>query len=77
MTHYVTSQETTEFAASREISDEIAQAILELAAGDADRAQEIWENGDEADHVIARAWELADAETDTLHWGEEIERPAA
>ena len=75
MTHYVTSQEITEFASSREISDEIAQAILEMSAGDADRAQEIWENGDEADQVVARAWQLADAETDTLYWGDPIERP--
>ncbi len=75
MTHYVTRQEITEFASTREISDEIAQAILELAAGDAERAQEIWENGDEADQVIARAWGLAGAETDTLHWGDVIDRP--
>ena len=58
-----------EFASTRETSNEIAAAIFEIAAeGDENR---MWTDptDDEAARVIARAWELADSDTDHLNWG--------
>ena len=67
---YVPSNIKT-FAATRETSDVIALAIFEIAQeGDEPR---VWESPTEAETlaVMSRAWELADADTDTLHWGSE------
>jgi hypothetical protein len=59
------------FASTRETDYVIALAIFEIAAED-DEAR-MWESPteEEAAAVIARAWELADADVDVLHWGNE------
>jgi hypothetical protein len=62
-------QNITEFASCRETSKEIALAIFEIAAeGDENR---LWQDPTEGEmvRVIARAWEIADAEENTLFWG--------
>ena len=65
-----------EFASTHETSDEIALAIYEIAAeGDEER---MWADPSETEmaDVVAYAWKLADADTDTLHWGAtSISRP--
>lgn len=70
--------EISEWADPRKTSDEIAQAILEIAV-DWDDAQRIWEEGCDAEteaKIRARAWELADPEEDHLWWGiSKEERP--
>ena len=50
---------------------EIVQAILEIAADDED-ANRIWADPTEEqrEQVVARAWELADEDTDALYWGQ-------
>lgn len=72
---YVTTETAAEFANSREISNEIAQAILEMA-NDEEQANAIWEDPDNSAYarVVARAWELADAEETELFWGGRIAR---
>ena len=55
-------------AASRETSIEIMEAIAERAS-DVAEFKSIWENGTNQDAILARAWELADDDTDTLYWG--------
>ena len=58
-----------EFASTRETSDEIAMAIYEIAPeGD---EQRMWKDPDPAEviDIEHRAWELTDADVDTLHWG--------
>ena len=62
------------FASIRETSDEIALAIFEIAE-EGDEAR-MWDSPSEAevDAVISRAWEIADAETEALHWGVETHR---
>ena len=51
---------------------EIVQAILEFAVSH-DEAQRVWEGPtqSEKNHIIARAWELASDDTETLYWGQE------
>lgn len=68
----VTTAQIQDFAANRETCDEIAQAILEIAAND-DDAQCIWEDPTamKMADVINRAWELVSDDEDTLYWGEE------
>ena len=65
-----------QFASTRETSVEIALAIFEIAAeGDENR---MWAEPteEEVKAVEVRAWELADADEDRLHWGcETIKRP--
>ncbi|MFV7771699.1 YccJ family protein [Shewanella marisflavi] len=56
-----------EWAASRETSIEIAEAIFELAKGDEALAQKIWEEGDE--NVVSSAFEKTDE--NELFWGDE------
>ena len=65
------------FASTRETSNEIAQAIFEIAQ-EGDEAR-MWESPslDEVDFVVARAWELAEDEIDELHWGNEKHRREA
>ena len=61
-------------AASRETSVEIMESIAELASDYAE-LQSIWDNGTHLDEIVARAWELADDDTETLYWGcESFER---
>lgn len=57
-----------EWAVSRETSIEVAEAIFELAQGDENKAQQIWEDGD--DRVIDIAF--SKTEEDELYWGEEV-----
>ena len=68
----VTLTQVKDFANTRETSNEIAQAILEVAT-DEGHAAEIREvpAPKEMEQVIARAWELADGETTSLYWGQE------
>jgi YccJ-like protein len=57
------------FASNRETSGEIAMAIFEVASeGDEER---MWKDptGEELQKVVALAWELADHNTNRLHWG--------
>ena len=64
------------FASTRETSDEIALAIFEIAK-EGDEAR-MWAEptAEESTAVVFRAWELADAEETTLHWGNEtLRRP--
>ena len=65
-----------QFASTRETSVEVALAIFELAdEGDESR---MWTDPTEEElkAVAARAWEIADADEDTLHWGNEtLRRP--
>lgn len=72
---YASHNDVIEFASSREISNEIAEAILEMAQ-DADEAQAIWEAPSTAQHaaVISRAWELSGEGEDELFWGGKITR---
>lgn len=62
------------FASTRETSDEIALAIFE-AAKEGDEAR-MWTDPTEEEimQVITRAWQLADPEENTLHWGNETIR---
>ena len=57
------------FARSRETADEIVMAIFEIA-DEGDEAR-LWEDPtpEELDQVAARAWQLADADEQTLCWG--------
>ena len=60
-----------QFASTHETSVEIALAIFELAAeGDEER---MWADPSEVEMkaVAARAWEIADADEETLNWGNE------
>ena len=67
----VTLTQAKDFANTRETSDEIAQAILEIATDEADAA-EIWEEpSDEQKRIVVkRAFELAVDETASLYWGQ-------
>ena len=58
-----------QFASTRETSDAIALAIFEIA-NEGDEAR-LWTSPSAAEeaNVLERAWTLADAETDVLHWG--------
>lgn len=60
------------FAEGRETSDEIAQAILELAEFKYGTADRIWAEPtpEEDAAVVARAWQLAGPEEAELHWGQ-------
>jgi hypothetical protein len=62
------------FASTRETSDEIALAIFKTAK-EGDEAR-MWESPTEAEvqTVMTKAWQFADAETDTMHWGNETHR---
>lgn len=61
----------SEWAALRNTSPEIAEAIFEAADYDEKLAEEIWQRGD--DEVLVRAFEKTDK--DTLMWGEQsVER---
>lgn len=66
MTHF--SDEIRAFADSRETSYEIAQAIFDLFPG---QEENVWAEPTDVqrDDVVAMAWEMADAETDSLIWG--------
>ncbi|OUI92551.1 hypothetical protein HK19_01085 [Acetobacter persici] len=72
---YASHSEIVSFASSREISNEIAEAILELATSESD-AQEIWAEPTDEQRatVISRAWDLADADEDELVWGGSLSR---
>lgn len=60
-----------EWAALRNTSQEIAEAIFELANFDEKLAEKIWEEG--SDEVLPRAFSKTDK--DSLFWGEQtIER---
>ena len=63
-----------EFASTRETSIEIALAIFEIA-DEGDEAR-MWTepSDDQKAAVTARAWEIADAAEDVLHWGNETLR---
>jgi hypothetical protein len=56
-----------EWAVSRETSIEVVEAIFELAQGDENKAQQIWEDGD--DRIIDIAF--SKTEEDEPYWGEE------
>ena len=72
--HYDTIGQLAQDAANRETSVEIMYAIAE-AAGDTVALESIWENGTYIDEIVARAWELADDDTEQLFWGcESFER---
>lgn len=62
------NSEIRDFADSRETSNEIAAALIELFP---DMAEQVWDapTEEQSAQVISRAWELADAEEDTLNWG--------
>lgn len=66
----IDEQALAEWADSRQCSIEIARAIFENADGD-DNAHEIWMGCEQdlSDRIMARAWELAEPETDVLYWG--------
>ena len=68
MTTYAPANIKT-FASTRETSIEVALAIFEIAK-EGDEAR-MWTepSADERAAVEARAWEIADADEDTLHWG--------
>ncbi len=51
----VRSPEIADFADSREISDDVALAILRLAHGDLDLAQRIWADPTAAEEAAIRA----------------------
>jgi hypothetical protein len=74
------TDEVERWADVRNTSTEIAQAILEHVDFDEDAAQVIWQDGCDTetnDKIMARAWALADADTEKLFWGEATEtRPA-
>lgn len=61
-----------EFASTRETSIEIALAIFEIATEGAE--SDVWTapTGEQAETVVARAWQLADADETDLHWGNEV-----
>jgi hypothetical protein len=65
-----------EFASTRETSDVVALAIFEIAhEGDEKR---LWTDPTETEEqaVTNRAWLLADAGEDVLHWGSKLLRRA-
>ena len=66
--HYNTIGQLEHDASSRETSVEIMYAIAERASDYAE-LQSIWDNGTHLDDIVARAWELASDNTDTLYWG--------
>lgn len=70
MSIYENASAMEQDASSRETSIEIMAAIAERASDYAE-LQSIWENGTYLDEIVARAWELADDDTDTLYWGYE------
>ncbi len=53
MTH-ITRQDVQDFANSREISDDVARAILEMANGDLAEAQRIWADPTPAEEAAIR-----------------------
>jgi hypothetical protein len=65
-----------QWAACRETSAEVAVALHEVAEGDADRADSIWQDpsDEEFTRVTARAWDLAAPEDVQLSWGLETLR---
>lgn len=71
----VYSSDISSFASSREISNEIAEAILEMASSEQE-AEEIWEEPTDSQRseIITRAWELANSDEDELCWGGIITR---
>lgn len=66
MAHF--SNEIRSFADSRETSYEIAQAIFDLFPGN---EKKIWEEptDEQRESVVSAAWEMADADEDSLIWG--------
>lgn len=65
------SHHVGEWAALRNTSPEIAEAIFELADYNEEKAEKIWEEGN--DEVLIRAFSRTDKST--LFWGEQtIER---
>ncbi|MCP1202224.1 YccJ family protein [Acetobacter oryzoeni] len=66
MTHF--SNEIRSFADSRETSYEIAQAIFDLFPGN---EENVWEEPSDAQRtaIVSAAWEMADADEDSLIWG--------
>lgn len=50
-------------------SPEILQAIHEAVNGDPSAFDAVWDDPEELDTILTRAWELADDETDRLFWG--------
>jgi len=65
------------FASTRETSIEIALAIFEIADDGAEDAVWTEPTDEQAEAIVARAWQLADAGETHLHWGNEIFRRAA
>lgn len=72
------TEETERFADRRQISNEVAEAILEMRKTEAG-AHRIWEDptAREERAVMARAWEIADPATTELYWGGTHRRPNA
>lgn len=72
---YVTAETAAAFSATREISNEIAMAILEISETE-EQAQAIWEDPTESERmqVVSRAWELAADDETELFWGGRIAR---
>ena len=72
--HYDNMHALEQDASSRETSVEIMYAIAE-AADDTVALESIWENGTNQGAILARAWEIADDDTEQLFWGcESFER---
>lgn len=70
----MTKQELEQWAQSRELSFEIAQAIQDLCSNDQNEMDRVWNDPtvNEINSVMEVAWNLT--EEDTLHWGEELQR---
>lgn len=68
-----------EFADGRETSSEIIAVIFNMAGGAGAEAQRLWEAPTAAEEaaILSAAWEMADANEDTLFWGGTRRRPAS